>query len=85
MMNEVANGNNAINSSVENEMSDRQIEAISYELGLAVKCWLAFYDPYKVMEQLQALEEKADEETRDTLQDIVSMIKQFEAIYKENG
>lgn len=81
------NGNNAINSQVEveNEMSDRQIEAITTGLGFTVKSWLLFNDPYKVMEQLEALEEKADEETRDTLHGIVSMIKQFEAIYKENG
>lgn len=76
------NGNNAI----ENEMTDGQIEKVTTMLGFAVKTWLASCDdPYKVMEQLQALEEKADEETRDTLQGIGSMIKSFESVYEQYG
>lgn len=77
-----SNGNNAI----ENEMSDRQIEEITAGLGFAVKCWLSLVDnPYKVMEQLQALEEKADEETRDTLQSIVELIQSFGKVYEKFG
>ena len=79
------NGNNAINT-VENEMNDRQIEAINTGLGFAVKCWLSSVDnPYKVMEQLKALEEKADTETRDTLQGIVGMIQSFGKVYEQAG
>ncbi len=83
-MNEV-NGNNAINT-VENEMNDRQIEAITTGLGFAVKCWLSSVDnPYKVMEQLKALEEKVDTETRDALQGIVGMIQSFGKVYEQAG
>ena len=77
-----SNGNNAI----ENEMSDRQIEETTAGLGFAVKCWLSSVDnPYKVMEQLEALEEKADAETRDTLRSIVELIQEFGKVYEKFG